>query len=139
MLIQRKSRIDASIDLTPLIDVVFQLLIFLMVASNFTKPESFVDLPTAPDSAVPSDRPAEKITVTINPDDTILLDSEPLPLADLAATILARTAATGITRAEIRGDKASNLGTFVTVMETLRGNGIQSVGLVKQLPDEGAH
>ena len=40
MIARRKGRIDASIDLTPLIDVVFQLLIFLMVASNFAKREA---------------------------------------------------------------------------------------------------
>ena len=136
MIARRKGRIDASIDLTPLIDVVFQLLIFLMVASNFAKREALVDLPTAPGDAPPAAREVETLSLTINPDNTILLDAKPLEIDALGDTIRSKVDATGITRAEIRGDRNSDLGTFVLVMETIRANGIESVGLVKERDDD---
>ena len=135
MVAQRKRRIDASIDLTPLIDVVFQLLIFLMVASNFQKPQPLVDLPSSPGESKPTASRKEKLTVTIMEDNSLLLDSEPVAEEALAQSVQAFVAQSGITTAEIRGDRVSDLGTFVTVMETLRSNGIESIGLVKEQED----
>ena len=105
-LITRQRRIDSSIDLTPLIDVVFQLLIFLMVSSQFTKPEAVVDLPQAQSGAGTVDLSREKLSFAIEADGTILLDAEVVSRENLGAVIQQRVEKDSVKRVEIRGDLA---------------------------------
>ncbi len=130
-LIARTRRIDSSIDLTPLIDVVFQLLIFLMVSSQFTKPEAVIDLPQAPGDAAAVDPNREKIAITIQADGTVVLDDQPVPNQELAEAIRARVES-GVKRAEVRGDQLSQYGRFVEIMETAREQGVETIGIVKK-------
>lgn len=66
---------DIGLNLTPLIDVVFLLLIFLLVTTTFT-PQTYleVDLPTL--EADPS-RPTEVVEVWIHSSGDIWLDGQP--------------------------------------------------------------
>ena len=130
-LISRTRRIDSSIDLTPLIDVVFQLLIFLMVSSQFTKPEAVVDLPQAPGEAAAVDPTRDKISLAIQSDSKILLNNEPIDKNALGSTIR-KLVDGGVKRAEIRGDQVSEFGVFVEVMEIAREQGVESLGIVKK-------
>ncbi len=61
----RRSRADVEVNLTPLIDVVFLLLIFFMVSTTFTKETRFaIDLPTA--SGDPPAVAQEQIEISIS-------------------------------------------------------------------------
>ncbi|QEQ96404.1 ExbD/TolR family protein [Neptunomonas concharum] len=58
MKFQRQQREEVNVNLTPLIDVVFLLLIFFMVSTTFTKESHLViDLPEASDAAPSEDLP----------------------------------------------------------------------------------
>ena len=129
-LITRPRRIDSSIDLTPLIDVVFQLLIFLMVSSQFAKPEAIVDLPQAQEGAAVVDPRREKLSLAIEADGRVVLDNEPVKLTNLGPAIRKRIQESGTMRLEIRGDQVAQFGVFVEVMETARTHGIESMGVV---------
>ena len=62
---KRQSREEVSVNLTPLIDIVFLLLIFFMVSTTFTKENHLsIDLPEA--SAEPSDTPPQAIEILIS-------------------------------------------------------------------------
>jgi biopolymer transport protein ExbD len=55
---QRQQREEVNVNLTPLIDVVFLLLIFFMVSTTFTKESHLeIDLPEASDAAPSEDLP----------------------------------------------------------------------------------
>ncbi len=60
---RRRGRHEATVELTPLIDVVFLLLIFFMVSTTFLDPEREieVELPTAESAGEPQDAPDEII------------------------------------------------------------------------------
>jgi len=61
-----KKREDVSVDLTPLIDVVFLLLIFFMVSTTFTKETHLeIDLPESSAEASSSD-PVEIIEIVVS-------------------------------------------------------------------------
>ena len=128
----KRRRIDSSIDLTPLIDVVFQLLIFLMVTSQFIKPDTVVDLPLAPGDAPKVDDQEKKISLVFDADGQILLDEQPIERADLGEAIRELVDQTGVRRAEVRGDKSAQYEVFVEIMETARTNGVESLGVVKK-------
>jgi len=55
---------DEEIDLTPLIDVVFILLIFFFITSTFIKPSLPVNLATAASAAVSAER-EEQLVITV--------------------------------------------------------------------------
>jgi len=70
---------DAGVNLTPLIDVVFLLLIFFMVSTTFTRETQLrVDLPQAvTGEQVPADRP-EQIEVVISAEGSIAVNQQTL-------------------------------------------------------------
>jgi len=134
-LIQRRRRIDASFDLTPLIDVVFQLLIFLMISSQFKKPEAVIELPQVPGKAtVREDRP-DTLKVGISADGSLQLEGATIERSDFATTV-ANLVGQGAERVEIRGDQDASYGVFVEIMEESREAGIKSIGIVKEVPRE---
>lgn len=63
----RQSQDEVNINLTPLIDVVFLLLIFFMVSTTFTKETRLsLELPEAEGEPVASERQILEITVSAN-------------------------------------------------------------------------
>lgn len=79
---RRSATDDVSINLTPLIDVVFLLLIFFMVTTTFERQTRLdVELPTV--EASPEVMPAERVDVVIDRDGAVavegraLVDSDP--------------------------------------------------------------
>ncbi len=135
MLITRKRRIDAGIDMTPLIDVVFQLLIFLMVSSQFIKPDHRVDLPTGPVTSAPVSKVKDSLALVIEADNRILLEGSEITLDALPQKIKSLIQETGMESLEIRGDRKAHLGTFITVIETARECGILKLGYHKKDDD----
>ncbi|WP_221798679.1 ExbD/TolR family protein [Oceanobacter mangrovi] len=62
---KRQNREEVSVNLTPLIDIVFLLLIFFMVSTTFTQESHLsIDLPEA--SAEPSQAPSKAIEIVIS-------------------------------------------------------------------------
>jgi biopolymer transport protein ExbD len=136
--IQRRRRIDASFDLTPLIDVVFQLLIFLMISSQFKKPEAFIDLPIGRGMAVAQEERPDVVRIGVDAAGSLTLNGKLVAREELRDALLEH-AAKGVVRAEIRGDRESAYGQFVEVLEEARAAGITSLGIVKKPePETGA-
>lgn len=77
MQFKRQVRNEEGVNLTPLIDVVFLLLIFFMVSTTFTKETHLkVDLPEA--QAQPAAEKAEQIEVTISAGGAFSVNGEAL-------------------------------------------------------------
>ncbi len=81
MKFKRQSREELPVNLTPLIDVVFLLLIFFMVSTTFTREtELQVDLPEA--DGIQAESPMEKLEIVIGADgryavnDRVLINSQ---------------------------------------------------------------
>ena len=76
---QFSNRRGLRFNITPLIDVVFLLIIFFLVASHFVRSENAepVDLPTA-SQAVADEEPAHRLTVTIRKDGSLFIGGKPV-------------------------------------------------------------
>ena len=83
--IQKGKALD-SLNLTPLIDVVFLLLIFFLVATQFSQDDQQlpIKLPSA-QSAVPMTIEPEELVVHIAPDSTRMVRGQGVDLATLEA------------------------------------------------------
>lgn len=133
-----RKKINAGIDMTPLIDVVFQLLIFLMVSSQFVKPARQVELPTGNSSQDTAQATAGRKShmVTISAENDLILNGVELSVAEFESAMRDTLAHSGTDRLEIRGDTDSNLGTFITILETAQALGVETISYHKKVERE---
>ena len=117
-----------AIQLAPLIDVVFLILIFFLVTSVFGVYESEMDitLPTAA-SATPLERTQGEIIINVRADGGIVVNDRVIAPEELDA-VLKRVAEYFPGGAVIvRGDQNASLGNAVRVLDACRKADIQNV------------
>lgn len=117
-----------TIQMAPLIDIVFLTLVFFMVTSVYGALESEVDitLPTA-DTAIQTERNRGEIFINIREDGTIVVNDREQTIPELQE-LLNRVAELFPGGAVIiRGDQAAQLGRAVQVLDCCRKADIQNV------------
>jgi biopolymer transport protein ExbD len=100
---------EASINMTPMIDVVFQLIIFFLVTSHFAKQEAHLPLPLpGADSATAlKDDSAPRLVINVTADGTPLFSGRALSPAELQQRLGERIAELGKdTEVRIRADRS---------------------------------
>lgn len=119
--VTRKRLKAPVINITSLIDVVFLLVIFLMLAAKF-EPEGGigVDLPKGQSAEVPKERVFDLVIVH---DGTMYLNKETVVLDDLAAHIQAKRKELGDPVLVIRADKAVPWERIVAVTDVAKQAG----------------
>ena len=125
---RRRSAAAPGLDLTPMVDVVFLLIIFFMVSTTFITLETGlpVDLPQAQSAqAQPSDLP----TVTVTRDERVFLAGAEVALEDLATLVQASMEATGVTTVVLRADESVPHGFVVEVMDLIKRAGAQRIAI----------
>jgi len=111
-----------DINITPLIDIVFLLLIFFMVSTSFDDINRIdVDLPKA--SATNNKTESKSITISIQKDGAIYIDKQQLSLTELESRLRELNKSSLVI---VRADEGSLHGNVVEVMDRAR-----SVGLTK--------
>lgn len=127
---RRENSEDATINLTPMIDVVFLLVIFFMVGSKFGEAESQmkVDLPTAGISGAISRMPDQRV-VAIAIDGSVALDDVPMPIPQLTETL--RVAVTNFpeTRVSVRAPSDLSLQQLTSTMHAVKSAGIRQISI----------
>ncbi|NJB66475.1 biopolymer transport protein ExbD [Desulfobaculum xiamenense] len=125
---------QARPDLTPLLDVVFILLIFFVVSAVFTARGMNVDLPEAESSRPVSGRSLE---IDLAADGGIRCAGESTTLRELGYTL--RTMAEDRTnprpaRILLRAAPDAHTGLFVSVMDLVRLNGFENLVIATREP-----
>ena len=126
MIRARENESEATIEMTPLIDMVFLLLIFFLVASTFqqTERELKIALPAAT-SAGPITASLREVIVNIDAEGTIIVSGRTMEAPELAALIENAVASNPEQKVTVRGDKATAYANIVTVLDVCKGAGIQ--------------
>lgn len=133
---RRQRREIPAIDITPLIDVVFQLIIFLVVTTTFTaSPGIKVDLPRSKSLDYVDKR--EQLTVLIRADGVLMMDGQPVSKEALGQAIGARGKEDPSATLILNGDTSANLGLVVEVMDLSKRKGISRIH-IGALPEGGA-
>jgi biopolymer transport protein ExbD len=120
---------DRNLDLTPLLDVVFQLLIFFMVSSQFVSPKSKLDLPVGRAGAQPE--AANSIRVEVTAGGELRVEGEVIADEDFEASVKAVVEARGVDRVQFHGDRTMDFGNFVGLMERAQEVGVNGFEIVK--------
>lgn len=125
----RPKRPSHTIDMAPLIDVVFLLLIFFMLTSSFTSPSLPLKLPGA---SAEGSEPRETLTVSVAEDGSIAIDGEIVTLDAFEESLRARLAGSAEKSVNFRGDRAVDYGIFVDLMDRARRTGATQFNLVHE-------
>jgi len=120
---------DEEIDLTPLIDVVFILLIFFFITSTFIRPSLPVNLAKAASAAVSAER-KEQLVITIDAEGALFNEGVPLVREDIPP-LLKANAELGI---NLFVDRASPFEAFLSVIDEARLLGREDISITT-LPD----
>ena len=129
--IPRRRRKPASIDMSPLIDCIFQLLIFFMLSSTFLTPAIKLTLPTA--TAI-DNAPDQFVMVTLGADDETYINKDRIEVAQLQKKLrelLGRKKDKVVT---IRGHETVPLGRFVQALEAAKLAGAANVNVAHSVP-----
>lgn len=129
---------DVDINLTPLIDVVFLLLIFFMVSTTFVK-ESEIDLTLPQASQELRDEPVDRVDVAIDRDGTVFVNEQALVNAQVATVVKAL----GEARGEggdpvviISADAEASHQSVVDVMDAARQAGLYRITFPTRLREQ---
>ena len=114
----RRTKLRTQLNIAPLIDVVFLLLIFFMLSSQFIARSGIrVSLPRA---STAESHPGEEIIVSITEDGSLYLNGEDVTLDDLPDKLKAEVAESEEKTVIISADEKIDLGLAVKVMDIAR-------------------
>ncbi len=124
---------ESGIDLTPMLDIVFIMLIFFIVTTSFVK-ESGIDVrrPTAR-TAAPMEHAG--IMVGIGADGTIWIDKHPVELQAVRTQVERLHAENPQGGVVISADVQTTTGRLVRVMDMVRQAGVSDVAVAATVPD----
>lgn len=114
-----------QLDIAPLIDVVFLLLIFFMLTSNFISPQGIkVNLPAAVSS-----KPVfgEDLIIFITEKEEIFINSKPVRFNELKSRV--KKAFKDKTHIMIKADKKASMGKVIEVWDLCRDAGVTNLNI----------
>lgn len=130
----KRSSIASTLSLTPLIDVVFLLLIFFLVTSEFEEEERRLDivLPTAT-SAMPMTSKPREVVIDIDAEGQIYLSGQETPLEELTRLLRVAVSSNPTNQTVvIRADRQASFQPVVTVMDICNKTGVSQYSVTTQ-------
>ena len=116
-----------SLDLTPLIDVIFNLLIFFVLTSAFAQPSIPLNLPEAETGKLTENK---AIRITVKNRQELFIDGRPVLLAGLYPELAAVYAKQPEKELELVSDKGVPFGVVVEVMNVAKKAGAKTMAVV---------
>ena len=125
---------EEGLNITPLIDCVFLLLIFFMVTTVFKNPAQLtMELPMADNPLVIEER---HLIVELDENDSIALNGEVVPLETFDAYLINQKKITGAGTLVIKADVAAKHGTVLKLMKMAKAVNIETIGMAVDTESE---
>ncbi len=118
---------ESEIDITPMLDVVFIMLIFFIVTASFVK-EAGIDV-NRPDASTAEVKERGNILVAITDTNQVWIDRRQVDVRSVRANIERLRAENPEGAVVIQADKNSKNGLLVKVMDAARQAGVENVSL----------
>jgi len=123
-------KLMVSLNMTPLIDCVLQLLIFFMLSSSFVLQTGIhVDLPKAEAPRVDVE---QDIVITITRANELFLNDEKITTDELLNSLLEKVTNTENKTVLIKPDRRVETGKLVEVMGIAKSVGVESLGIITE-------
>jgi len=125
---RRNRREPTRVDVTPLIDIIFQLVLFFMVSTTFvTSPGINVDLPRSSTESLLNQE--EDLHIWMTDSGVVYLDKQPVDFASLKTILEQRATSDPTTRVIIEADTKVEHGLVVGVMDLARSIGLERLAI----------
>lgn len=119
----------ADINITPLVDVVFVLLIIFMVTAPVLQSGIEVNVPK---TRTVKEITEERTVISINKDQRVFLGNDPVNINEIKAKLRQKIRDPQHQSVFLRADQDVPFGAFATVMDAVKQAGITNVSIVTQ-------
>jgi biopolymer transport protein TolR len=123
----RRRRFLAEINVIPLVDVVLVLLVIFMVTAPMLYRGMDIKLPTSTSNTI---TPEERIVLTIERDQKLYLDKDPVTTGQMEFKLRSAKQRNADVAVYLRADRDVPYGTVVQVMDGVKRSGIEKLGMV---------
>lgn len=131
--IRRKNRAALELNIAPLIDMVFILLIFFLVTTSFVK-ETGISV-NRPVASTAISKAKASILIGVDQEDRVFMDHREIDVRAVRANVERALAETPEAAVIVVADRASRTGIAIKVMDGCRMAGAKNVSLAASLPD----
>ena len=121
---------DANIDMTPMLDIVFIMLIFFIVTTSFVKEKGLEA--NRPKENQQATKPSKALSIRISETGQIVMDNREVDIRRIVANIQSFLAENNTDAAAILAHKNTEHGIVVEVMNQAKEAGIQQVSVLVQ-------
>lgn len=129
MQFEGRRRSSSIPNLTPLIDIIFLLLVFFMLTSHFVKDEVInIDLPEAESGEAVEN--TEQLEVIINDQNSVMIHNQMVAIEQLEQILSDELSTREEKIIQIRGDEAVDLGIAIDVFDAARKAGALGIDIV---------
>ena len=127
----KKNREESEINITPMLDIVFIMLIFFIVTTSFVK-ESSIDVNRPTKSPIKEQKKSEVISVRISAEGQIFVQDRLITLDAVRANIESNLALKPQATVVVVSDREADAGFLVKVIDQSRLAGARNVSLAAQ-------
>ena len=127
---RKRIREESNLDLTPMLDIVFIMLIFFIVTTSFIK-ESGIEV-NRPNAETAERDQKGNILVAISENNEIFIDRRKVDLRAIRPNIIRLKAENPEGSVIILADKASQTGLLVEAMDQIRLAGVQEISIAAE-------
>ena len=129
MKLPARSRGGLAFNLTPLIDIVFNIMIFFLLTAHFTRSaeSEAVDLPLATQTS-DEEEAARRLVITIHEDGSLHLAGQPTTADGVETALVELLSGDRKIQVQIRSDKDVPYGTIEPLLLMCAKHGVQDVG-----------
>jgi biopolymer transport protein ExbD len=128
--IERRKRTNLSMDIAPLVDVVFLLLLFFIMTSRIvSEPAIEIRLPESKTAAM---RTEDDVVISVTKEGRVFIEQRQTALEDIQSVLGAMTPAAENRSVRIKADKEVALGLVISVVDEVRRAGISRFNIVTE-------
>lgn len=130
---QQKRRATGDVNLTPMIDIIFNLLIFFLIVAVISQKGLNITLPK---TSTAEKRPEKSLEILVTKDRTYLFNGEVIDESTIQARLEAERDKTDEEKADsiiLKADQDAPFGMFVVVMDMARKVGLTNLVIATQL------
>jgi len=123
-----RTKTDASLDITPIVDTVFNLLIFFALSLNFIiTPGIKVNLPDAVTEEIIRER--EEVIIVMDKNDSIIINSNPVAIDQISSVLTESAQKNKDTLVIIQADQEVSHGKVVRMMDIAKRAGLTQLAI----------
>ncbi len=128
----RHKKTSMALDIAPLIDVIFMLLLFFMLTTSFIRPSIALKMPEASNKEKIEE---QDIIISVDKDDNIYLNRQKVDLNELEKLLKQKLTHSKEKRIIFQGDESILYKKFVNVLDIVKRSGARDINIAHEVKE----